>query len=154
MIASLPLVLYVYIFSFWHPFSGTGRVINKYSRWSETWTNAFHPFFHHHQNGPGFSPKYAHQNYSINSWYISQYCSKPVPFMTNNITKPMVTLLTKTIETITEIRAARYIACDDHAYLISKTVLWLAVNLHQLFSNGAAFNRQSRRSLMSYASAI
>ncbi len=49
MIDSLPLVLYVYIFSFWHPFSDTGRVIiNKYSRWSETRTNAFYPFFHHH----------------------------------------------------------------------------------------------------------
>ncbi len=32
-----------------------------------------------------------------------------------------------------------------------KTVLWLAVNLHHLFSNGAAFNTQSRRSLTSYA---
>ncbi len=32
-----------------------------------------------------------------------------------------------------------------------KTVLWLAVNLHQLFSNGAAFNTQSRRSLTSNA---
>ncbi len=32
-----------------------------------------------------------------------------------------------------------------------KTVLWLAVNLHQLFSNGAAFNAQSRRLLTSYA---
>ncbi len=32
-----------------------------------------------------------------------------------------------------------------------KTVLWLAVNIHHLFSNGAAFNTQSRRSLISYA---
>ncbi len=32
-----------------------------------------------------------------------------------------------------------------------KTVLWLAVNLHHLFSNGAAFNKQSRSSLTSYA---
>ncbi len=32
-----------------------------------------------------------------------------------------------------------------------KTVLWLAVNLHQLFSNGAAFNTQSLRSLTSNA---
>ncbi len=32
-----------------------------------------------------------------------------------------------------------------------KTVLWLAVNLHHLFSNGVAFNTQSRRSLTSYA---
>ncbi len=32
-----------------------------------------------------------------------------------------------------------------------KTVLWLAVNLHHLFSNGAAFNTQSRSSLTSYA---
>ncbi len=32
-----------------------------------------------------------------------------------------------------------------------KTVLWLAVNLHQLFSNGAVFNAQSRSSLTSYA---
>ncbi len=32
-----------------------------------------------------------------------------------------------------------------------KTVLWLAVNLHQLFSDGAAFNTQSCRSLTSYA---
>ncbi len=32
-----------------------------------------------------------------------------------------------------------------------KTVLWLAVNLHQLFSDGAAFNTQSRRSLTNYA---
>ncbi len=32
-----------------------------------------------------------------------------------------------------------------------KPVPWLAVNLHHLFSNGAAFNTQSRRSLTSYA---
>ncbi len=32
-----------------------------------------------------------------------------------------------------------------------KTVLWLAVNLHHLFSNGAAFNTQSRSFLTSYA---
>ncbi len=32
-----------------------------------------------------------------------------------------------------------------------KTVLWLVVNLHHLFSNGAAFNTQSRSSLTSYA---
>ncbi len=32
-----------------------------------------------------------------------------------------------------------------------KTVLWLAVNLHHLLSNGAAFNTHSRRSLTSYA---
>ncbi len=32
-----------------------------------------------------------------------------------------------------------------------KTVLWLAINLHHLFSNGAAFNTQSRKSLTSYA---
>ncbi len=32
-----------------------------------------------------------------------------------------------------------------------KTVLWLAVNFLQLFSNGAAFNTQSRSSLTSYA---
>ncbi len=32
-----------------------------------------------------------------------------------------------------------------------KTVLWLAVNLLQLFSNGAAFNTQSRSSRTSYA---
>jgi len=32
-----------------------------------------------------------------------------------------------------------------------KAVLWLAVNLLQLFSNGAAFNTQSRSSLTSYA---
>ncbi len=31
-----------------------------------------------------------------------------------------------------------------------KTVLWLAVNLHHLFSNGAAFNTQSCSSLTSY----
>ncbi len=40
---------------------------------------------------------------STNSRYISQYYSNPVAFMANNMTKPMVTLLTKTIETITEI---------------------------------------------------
>ncbi len=34
---------------------------------------------------------------------ISQYYSNPVAFMANNITKPMVILQTKTIETITEI---------------------------------------------------
>ncbi len=39
-------------------------------------------------------------NYSTKSRYISQYCSNPVAFMANNITKPMVTLLTKTIEPI------------------------------------------------------
>ncbi len=32
-----------------------------------------------------------------------------------------------------------------------KPVPWLAVNLHHLLSNGAAFNTQSRRSLTSYA---
>ncbi len=32
-----------------------------------------------------------------------------------------------------------------------KPVPWLAVNLHHPFSNGAAFNTQSRRSLTSYA---
>ncbi len=32
-----------------------------------------------------------------------------------------------------------------------KPVLWFVINLHQLFSNGAAFNTQSRRSLTSYA---
>ncbi len=32
-----------------------------------------------------------------------------------------------------------------------KPVPWLAVNLHHLFSNGAAFNTQSRSSLTSYA---
>ncbi len=32
-----------------------------------------------------------------------------------------------------------------------KTLMWLAVNLHQLFSNGDAFNTQSRSSLTSYA---
>ncbi len=32
-----------------------------------------------------------------------------------------------------------------------KPVPWLAVNLHHLFSNGAAFNTQSRKSLTSYA---
>ncbi len=32
-----------------------------------------------------------------------------------------------------------------------KPVPWLAVNLHHLFSNGAVFNTQSRRSLTSYA---
>ncbi len=32
-----------------------------------------------------------------------------------------------------------------------KPVPWLALNLHHLFSNGAAFNTQSRRSLTSYA---
>ncbi len=32
-----------------------------------------------------------------------------------------------------------------------KTVLWLAVNLLQLFLNGAAFNTQSRSSRTSYA---
>ncbi len=32
-----------------------------------------------------------------------------------------------------------------------KPVPWLAVNLHHLFSNGAAFNTQSCRSLTSYA---
>ncbi len=32
-----------------------------------------------------------------------------------------------------------------------KPVLWLAVNLHHLFSNGAAFNTQSRKSLTSDA---
>ncbi len=31
-----------------------------------------------------------------------------------------------------------------------KTVLWLAVNLHHLFSDGAAINMQSRSSLTSY----
>ncbi len=31
-----------------------------------------------------------------------------------------------------------------------KTFLWLAINLHQLLSNGAAVNTQSRRSLTSY----
>ncbi len=47
-------------------------------------------------------------------------------------------------------RAGRYIACDSHAHLVSKAVPWLALNLHHLFSNGAAFNTQSRRSLTSY----
>ncbi len=32
-----------------------------------------------------------------------------------------------------------------------KPVPWLALNLHHLFSNGAAFNTQSRKSLTSYA---
>ncbi len=32
-----------------------------------------------------------------------------------------------------------------------KTVLWLAVNLHQLFSHGVAFNTQNHSSLTSYA---
>ncbi len=32
-----------------------------------------------------------------------------------------------------------------------KPVPWLAVNLHHLFSNGAAFNTQSRSSQTSYA---
>ncbi len=32
-----------------------------------------------------------------------------------------------------------------------KPVSWLAVNLHHLFSNGAAFNTQSRSSQTSYA---
>ncbi len=41
------------------------------------------------------------------------------------------------------IRAARYFACDSHAYLVD-------VSLHQLFLNGASFNTQSRRSLISY----
>ncbi len=36
-------------------------------------------------------------------------------------------------------RAGRYISCDMHAHLVSKPVPWLAVNLHHLFSNGAAF---------------
>ncbi len=35
-----------------------------------------------------------------------------------------------------------------------KTVLWLAVNLHHLFSNGAAFNTQSRRSHAKYRAAL
>ncbi len=41
-------------------------------------------------------------------------------------------------------RAARYFACDSHVHLVSKD--GLAVNLHHLFSNGAAFNTQSRSS--------
>jgi len=48
-------------------------------------------------------------------------------------------------------RAARYIACYSHAYLISEVgsvILW---NLDQLISNGVAFNTQSRSSLTSYA---
>ncbi len=45
------------------------------------------------------------------------------------------------------IRAARYFAVK----MSVKMFLWLALNLHQLFSNGAAFNTQSRSSLTSYA---
>ncbi len=49
------------------------------------------------------------------------------------------------------VRAGRYISCDMHAHLVSKAGSWLAVNLHHLFSNGAAFNTRSRRSRTSDA---
>ncbi len=39
------------------------------------------------KNGPGFSPN--RPTTTTNSRYISQYYSNPVPFMANNITKPM-----------------------------------------------------------------
>ncbi len=41
------------------------------------------------------------------------------------------------------VRAVQLIACDYHAHLVSKAssvIAWLPVNLHQLFSNGAAVN--------------
>ncbi len=46
--------------------------------------------------------------------------------------------------------------CDiSHAMIMRissvKPVLWLVVNLHQVLSDGAAFNTPSRRSLTSYA---
>ncbi len=40
-------------------------------------------------------------------------------------------------------RAVQLIACDSHAHLISKAGSVIAVNLHHLFSNGAAVNKQS-----------
>ncbi len=41
--------------------------------------------------------------------------------------------------------------CASMRFSSVKPVLWLLINLHHLFSNGAAVNAQSRSSLTSYA---
>ncbi len=42
--------------------------------------------------------------------------------------------------------AVQLISSDYYAHLVSKACLWLVVNLHHIFSNGAAVNTQSRSS--------